>query len=103
GNAAAFEVENGRAAVLEVRGERTKDAGTCGNANDCLAGDVEQRVEPVAGEPTEEAAAAGRGIEQVVIGSAAGNVAGGKCHLDADELAERLLLHHALEAIGDVV
>ena len=42
-------------------------------------------------------------IEQIVVGSAAGDVAGDERHLHADELAERALLDHPLQAIGDVV
>src|SRR5690349_14196109 len=63
-DAAACQVKNGNATILDVGRHRAKDAGASGHANDRLAGNIQQRIEPVTREPTEEAAAAGGRIEQ---------------------------------------
>ena len=53
-DAAAFQVEDRHAAVFDLRRHRAEDAGAGRDADDRPAGDVEQRVEPVAGQPTEK-------------------------------------------------
>src|SRR5205085_6123792 len=102
-NAAVSQLENRDAAVFDLRLHRAEHAGSGCNADDRLAGHIEQRVEPMAGEPTEKSAAAGGRIEQIVVGAAAGHVAGDERHLDAYQLAEGTLAGHPAEAIDDVV
>src|SRR5688572_18642533 len=103
GDATPFQVEDRQAAVFQRRTHRAKDARAGGDADDRPPDDVQHRIEEVAGQPTEEARAAGLWIEQVMVRSAARDVAGDEGHLQADQLAEGPLLHHPLQATHDVV
>ena len=104
GEAAPFEIQDRRAAVFDLRWHRAKHSRARRHADHRLSGDIQQRIEPVAGQPTEKSAPPlACGIEQIVIRSAAGHVARDERHLHADQLAERPLRDHPPQSIGNVV
>src|SRR5262245_57370669 len=54
GDAAIFEFKDGRTAIFDFGIDGTEDARARGDANNRLASDIEQRVKPMAGQPTKE-------------------------------------------------
>src|SRR5262245_4987790 len=66
GDGATGQVQNRNAAVFDLRIHRPVHAGASCDADDRLACHVQQRIEPMAGQPTEETAAAGGRIEQIM-------------------------------------
>src|SRR5262245_33360867 len=52
GDAAVGQIENRNAAVLNLGLHRAKDTRARRHSHHCLAGDIEQRIEPMAGQPT---------------------------------------------------